>query len=402
MPSTLAWLDHDPEERDRMHRILAQFKESDTRDELGLGSLRDALSDLLFPGTSTIQTRLRYMLFVAWMYRDCETRAVPSRQVAGVCRSVELGLTNSLLAQDPEAAGVFGKRARGGLARLPSSVYWAGLGSWGIRRTPLYQDQYHHALDTIYVRRRALRKLDDGEALADPQTATWHPKLPKTPDGFPQRADFSLTRDEACFVRDCIVGHRTHQNSLLAWLALHGQPASVDYVWHHPQLANFPAENQTVVHHARRLSQVMNGAAVLYNLMLAELVENPSLVNEYSALWADWVAADIAGLDDWNLGELWQFAAKAGYSPTPATFRFVRSWLDLRRQGLHWGDVELQGRQLVRDREVLLKRTRSRFDNRQMLLNWGGKSGIDPLSFRWPRAKTMLDDLHAGLKRPEN
>lgn len=42
-----------------MHRILAQFKERDTRDELGLGSLRDAIADLLFPGTSTIQTRLR-------------------------------------------------------------------------------------------------------------------------------------------------------------------------------------------------------------------------------------------------------------------------------------------------------------------------------------------------------
>ena len=29
---------------------------------MGLGRLRDALSEALFPGTSTIQTRLRYVL----------------------------------------------------------------------------------------------------------------------------------------------------------------------------------------------------------------------------------------------------------------------------------------------------------------------------------------------------
>ena len=33
---------------------------------MGLGSLRDALSDALFPGTSYLQTRLRYVLFVPW------------------------------------------------------------------------------------------------------------------------------------------------------------------------------------------------------------------------------------------------------------------------------------------------------------------------------------------------
>lgn len=46
----------------RPRRIIDLFDEKDTRDELGLGAARDALSDLMFPGTSTIQTRLRYML----------------------------------------------------------------------------------------------------------------------------------------------------------------------------------------------------------------------------------------------------------------------------------------------------------------------------------------------------
>lgn len=68
--STLAWIDFDEAERQRAQRIMALFQERDSRDELGLGAIRDSISDHLFPGTSTIQTRLRYMLFVPWIFRS--------------------------------------------------------------------------------------------------------------------------------------------------------------------------------------------------------------------------------------------------------------------------------------------------------------------------------------------
>jgi len=56
------------------------FTEKESRDELGIGSIRDAIADILFPGTSTIQTRLRYMLLLPWMYRELEKRNLsPSR-----------------------------------------------------------------------------------------------------------------------------------------------------------------------------------------------------------------------------------------------------------------------------------------------------------------------------------
>lgn len=76
MPSTLAWIDHDAEARDRMERVLALFEERDIRDELGLGAIRDTFSDTLFPGTSTIQTRLRYFLVIPWVYERMEKDGV--------------------------------------------------------------------------------------------------------------------------------------------------------------------------------------------------------------------------------------------------------------------------------------------------------------------------------------
>ena len=75
MQATLTWLDLTASDRDKMRRVLDLFKEQGTLDELGLGSLRDALSDALFPGTSSIETRLRYVLFIPWLYRRLEDRS---------------------------------------------------------------------------------------------------------------------------------------------------------------------------------------------------------------------------------------------------------------------------------------------------------------------------------------
>ena len=52
--SLLAWIDFDEAKRQRAQRIMALLQERETRDELGLGGIRNSIADHLFPGTSTI------------------------------------------------------------------------------------------------------------------------------------------------------------------------------------------------------------------------------------------------------------------------------------------------------------------------------------------------------------
>jgi len=66
----IAWLDTSSDEQRRVRELIALFTQSESRDELGIGQVRDAFSDLLFLGTSVIQTRARYFLFVPWIFRD--------------------------------------------------------------------------------------------------------------------------------------------------------------------------------------------------------------------------------------------------------------------------------------------------------------------------------------------
>src|SRR5258708_35931342 len=96
MPSTFAWLDFSEHQRRQMLDLLDLFKEQNTRDELGIGVIRDAIADLLFPGTGTVQTRARYFLFIPWIYLALEQRQVPSSKAANEARKVEVQLIEAL------------------------------------------------------------------------------------------------------------------------------------------------------------------------------------------------------------------------------------------------------------------------------------------------------------------
>lgn len=54
--SSLGWLDLDAAASERVGTLLRSLEEPGTLDALGLGSVRDAFSSMLSPGTSTIQT----------------------------------------------------------------------------------------------------------------------------------------------------------------------------------------------------------------------------------------------------------------------------------------------------------------------------------------------------------
>jgi hypothetical protein len=405
MPSSLTWVDHDPAARERSLRILALFQEKESRDELGLGGIRDSFADQLFPGTSTIQTRLRYMLFVPWIYTRLEHQRTPLGEFAARADKMERNLVVPLLASD-DKSGVFGVVAGKGLKRLPSSVYWAGLGAWGIRLVDFSQEEYHRQIGAIY-RRRATQETrdrerarmgDDTEATPDPGTLTWHTRLPSPPPDFPSKADFILTHEEASFLLDRL--QHTHPDCLLAHLALHCAPSEVELPWLHPDRASFREAHQELLEHARRFSQVMNGAALVYNLALSKLRNWDEKIEEHRDRLKKWrEELDFADLGNWSLTRLWELTEGQGHTITPATRRFVSRWLELvGDSGGNLGEDE-EAWNLVRQREKALKKARSRFVNRRALEQWSGASGLGRLVYRWPTAKTFLRDLHSGLQR---
>jgi hypothetical protein len=399
MPSALTWLDHDPAARERSLRILALFQEKESRDELGLGAIRDGFSDKLFPGTSTIQTRLRYMLIVPWVFQELERRKVPARHFATRARQFEKDLIAPLLDSD-DRSGVFGRMAGQRVKRLPSEVYWSGLGAWGIRRMDLSLDEYQRSVDRLYRLRGRRRDHQHDDESLERDAQSWHPKLPPPPYEFPDALDLTLTRDEAAFILDCLMSHV--RGSLLAFLARECGPVRADYPWEHPDHARFPPEDRLLLQHARRFAQVMEGAAILYNFFLARIDGRRELAEDHRAGYVNWVEkldrAEIAP-DAWSLTDFWAVNHDPRHRVTAATRNFVERWIGLVRanaSGLHDSP---EARTLIETRERLLKKARSRFANPSARAQWGGRSGLGMMTYRWPTARGLLNDLYRGLGR---
>lgn len=408
MPSSLTWIDHDAEARERSLRILALFQEKESRDELGLGAIRDAFADQLFPGTSTIQTRLRYMLFVPWLYQALEEKHVGTDAFGRRADHAERNLIDVMRSGDERGAGVFGGRSGRQLKRLPSSVYWVGLGSWGVRVAAVSQDQYHRGIERTYQARKAHKARvaeyrshgDDGD-LPPPTTAlTWHPQLPAPPADFPNVASFALTAEEAEFLLDRIT--LSHPVSLLAHLAKRRAVATVDAPWLHPDLATFPEHLRALLDHGRLFAEVMRGAALVYNVLLARKRAQDDLVAEYEAALQSWYESlDQHEVRSWSLTELWDHTMGRGHAITAPTRRFVEAWVEaVRSDGPQLGESRA-AHILVERRERALKGARSRFANDLALKQWGGRSGLTPMTYRWSTASVFLRDLAEGLARSE-
>ena len=105
--STLSWLDSSESEGRAVMELVSALNEPGRLDELGIGSIRDTIADALFPGTSTIQTRARYFLFIPWILQMVEARSSGSSE--RLARQLQLQLCDALSGTHGPGAGVIGR-----------------------------------------------------------------------------------------------------------------------------------------------------------------------------------------------------------------------------------------------------------------------------------------------------
>jgi len=390
MSSAIGWVDFDETERDRAQRLMDLFREQDSRDELGLGAIRDSIADHLFPGTSTIHTRLRYMLFIPWIFDSLPSHLSP-RDIAAKARQKEIELGQALISGAPGAVGIIGKDAGEKLKRLPSSIYWSGLESWGIRQFPGSIEAYFAALPH-WPKDTGKDHVEDDMSGAQRHRHLWHDRMPQPPKGWPDTVDFDLEPDEASFLIDRLVDR--HPHSLLTYLASRSDRAKADAIWLHPHIADFPAQARVLVEHARIFSGVMHGAALLYNLLLSELRENEDWIERYQTALTEWSdELDTKELASWSLDDFWHETRHTGHSVLEPAKRFVTEWVALVRKEGGLGRNRDAANGLVMTRERRLKKGQSRFANKSARDRWQGASGTGRFQFRWSIAQSHLKDL---------
>lgn len=398
MTSTLAWLDTSADEQRRVRELIALFAQPGTLDELGLGQIRDVMSNSLFPGTSVLLTRARYFVLVPWAYLS--TRA-PSRSAAEAKAHAD-----SSQRQLIEAFGRAKLRAYIGVdagvkvKTLPSTIYWHGLLTYGILRRDV-------APEGLAATRPIHEDAD--EPAARPRD-DWHPTIPKVPRGFPASLDggLDLTYEEASWLRERILD--TVPNSLLGHMVSTDMlpDASSSQPWRDATCASATGEAAEVLRHAHLFSLAMQGASTLYGVLVAQAYEQAGFnaksdtvakhQDAYRA-WLDAVDDERHPLEAWDEEAFWEFVREHNPRIAWPTERFVKDWVRAVRDGsARTGLVEPGLQRLVSERERAVKGAQARLTNLKLLGLWGGgvTNGLD---YRWQTVKTIVTDIHEGLSR---
>ncbi len=400
MTSAFGWLDSDEDQRKKMLEVVELFKDEGTVDELGIGSIRDTIANTLFPGTSVLHTRIRYVLFVPWLLQQAAAAKPQPAQMAAELRRLEIKLIYSLLAgyqDDPTATppGIIGSSARDKLKRMPSAAYWVALRRWDIRQADTTIEGFFRQAKSQRDLARLTTQTDDPEARDPSPTLALDPNLPPPPHDLLTKATLDLTVDEEAYLSD-VVGTST-SGSLLAWL-VHNEPANdATYVWQLDNHDHFPLRLREIVDHGRRFHTAIFGAPLLYNLILAERSLNSDLADGYREELQEWREELDAtqALGDWERPGFWSMIHHHNPALSPLTRRFVDGWLDVISSNADVAESSA-ARELVSRRERQIKGGRSRLANQAALDRWSGRSGLVPLDFKWQIARGLLQDLYTA------
>lgn len=395
MNSTIAWLDTTAEEQRRARELIEFFTQQESRDELGIGQIRDAFSDMLFPGISVVQRRARYYFFVPWCYSRGRARGTRGAACRTKGETQERQLIAALKAANVPESGLIGKVAGASVKALPSAIYWSGLRRFGI----LTHDTDLSHLGLIDA------TPDDATELAERIIGDWDPGLPEPPEGFPREmpTGFALSAEEARWLAGRIMV--STDGTALAYLLERSEeiPREVAAPW------DFIPQNKLKgLQHARWFSLVMHGATLLYNLLVAERYEaHPEFnrieqpVAHFRKALKDWHRDEVRpqkrNLDTWDVECMWALLNAQGLNPSPHTRLFVTAWISAVREGRGEGAADdEQLRTLIRNRE-LRKGAQSRLVNEKLLAMWSGGSGVGALTYRWGTTREIVNDIVKGL-----
>ena len=185
----------------------------------------------------------------------------------------------------------------------------------------------------------------------------------------------------------------------------------MEYAWQHPLVADnqLPDDLSSALFHARNFSELMHGAALLYNLMLANQYQQKYLqwedkvdfYREGIQNWSAEVTARREIYETWNRTRFWQTVRADGVRIHLPTENFINNWLDLVFAKANPANIseDAAAQALIRDRERYLKKGLSRLSNENALRQWGGAAGASQLDFRWGVSQRILTDILTVPKR---
>ncbi|MFZ4438475.1 MAG: DUF6361 family protein [Syntrophales bacterium] len=395
--------------RDALRRAEARLRaeQEGVRDEIGFLLLHQAYADRFFPGTSVLQTRLRYIFFVPWLYLDLmQSFRGGDFERELIQKEVEL---TARLKHNKKDGGVIGSRSYPNPTSQPASlVYWTALGTWGLLRKLHDGDSpSRSAVHRIITSRRISTRLldDDGEPLDD----RWRVfvSMPTPPAEWEKqdgKLNFRLRREEKIFLTKFLVslpsGTGNGGTSLLARLVERRVPlARLNAPWENAILSAASEDDRRALIRARRIAALAAVGRGVYASLVESALEHDGvetdrlhrdtlkdLIDEFRM---EALKLDIPGI----LSDFPNLKGKRIIGILDAT----KAWLADGGRKPNLLQTYYEAAELARKgpvRAKLLNTPLAKERRREWSLNKGSKS--EPLHYRWKQVRRLLMDLQGG------
>ena len=403
----IGWIDFSPTHRQRVGSVLDLLKPEGMVDELGLGTIRDALANQLFPGISTIQTRAKYFFVIPYILYDYQILKpaqrrgkTPSQYLEHREYEIMWQLAEQYNYQDGKGVIGISKRKPHKIVRRPSAIYWNGLYTYHFIQTHgLSAEAFlrHSASPSMESLLSSTTRGDDstGDDTDAEHENMFRIKLPPKRN-WDDNLSLELERDEAEFFYDRIVS--IAENRIIAELLINDELwqifIKVENFMHFAKVAvQLPIAGhlKTMLILAHDFSELMYGAHITYNCLLQSTAFNNDRYEEEWEKWLQDLPQNMLDYSGFNPDHLFQHVL----TTKSYTTQFVRDW---------WILV-IQHKVDAGKRDSFIKQQEAKVKGNKARIRWNKLDDVEEeqwiglryLDYRFRNVKTILNDIRTGL-----
>ncbi len=384
----IGFIDFSKDERNKVLATLKLLGTQEALDELGIGVVRDAYADILFPGISTIQTRAKYFVLIPYLFERAANQKLSSgRELYRWITKSEDKLVETLVQNsDSEETGIIGKNAlkqKRVVKMKPSSIYWNGLRTFEIIRNKGIS--LSAACNVTWLSAQKKNETEPkftGDSFDDMTVSQGDSILfsPIFPDyDFEKTATIKLTHKEAEFLADKITKSAMTKNTLLAFLIKNKLNCnSFDEI----PSDILPNEMRRDYLLAKDFSDFIIGAHIRYNIIFSNY-QDKNMMNEFNS-WRNMFLDRNFDLD----------VVLDRISCNYPTAKFCKGFLE----SVYKNDLQTMD-ELIIAREKAVKEDRAKLNKpKEYQYNYDRPVHYYRLDYRFGTAKTIIDDIIKGLE----
>ena len=411
----LGWIDFSEEDKGKVMKVIEMLQTPGTVDELGVGVIRNSLSDAMFNGITTIQTRAKYFFIIPWILQSYIVEKVKNKTSLKYLYDEETRIMNELTwaQEDPTNQGIIGytvaleneryaipQRRWKQVERKPSTIYWNGLRTFGFINSQLSLSNLLKLIDKNEINIDNIGYVNGDDENGDDKETGWKDavyfNIPYKPN-WQKELCIDLNNEEASYLKHRIID--TQKDTLLAQILQNDErikqflkAENFESMTYSPFINDLKPETQQVLKVALHFWKILFGAHIRYNVMLQERHGSENKKIEFENKWVQWKnEMENFNWNDFDQELMWQITRKHS-KVKPRTIEFINNWIEGVKEPKPTSYLD----KIVEKQEKNNKEARAKLSSSNDE-QYGSWTGIDEMEYRFKNVQQIIKDIAQGV-----